>query len=169
MEYKVVYSDRKTISIIVKNSVITVRAPKRTSEQRIKDVLSKHKVWIEKALEKQSQRKEREAVLSEEEVAELKRRAQTILKDKTAYYANILGLKYGRITITSAKTRFGSCSSKGNIAYSWRLMLYPEPAIDYVVVHELCHLLEMNHSPRFYRHVAGVLPDYKERRALLKK
>jgi predicted metal-dependent hydrolase len=79
-----------------------------------------------------------------------------------------VGLKYGRITITGAKNRFGSCSSKGNIAFSYRLMLYPEAAIDYVVVHELAHLLEMNHSPAFYKIVESVMPDYKERRKLLK-
>ena len=84
-------------------------------------------------------------------------------------YAKIMGLKYSRITITGAKTRFGSCSSKGNISYSYRLMFYPESAIDYVVVHELAHLIEMNHSQRFYAVIEKVLPDYKERIALLKK
>jgi predicted metal-dependent hydrolase len=80
-----------------------------------------------------------------------------------------MGIKYGRITITSARTRFGSCSSEGNISYSYRLMLYPEEAIDYVVVHELAHRREMNHSPRFYAIVERILPDYKERRKLLKQ
>ena len=79
-----------------------------------------------------------------------------------------MNLQYGRITITSAKTRFGSCSSKGNISYSYRLMLYPEEAREYVVVHELAHLLEMNHSKRFYAVVEKYLPDYKLRRRLLK-
>ena len=80
-----------------------------------------------------------------------------------------MGLKYGRITITGAKTRFGSCSAKGNISFSFRLMKYPEAAIDYVVVHELAHLLELNHSQKFWNIVATVFPDYKERRKLLKK
>jgi len=79
-----------------------------------------------------------------------------------------MSLKHGRITITSAKTRFGSCSSKGNISYSYRLMLYPEAAREYVVVHELAHLLEMNHSKRFYAIIEKYLPDYKERKKLLK-
>ena len=79
-----------------------------------------------------------------------------------------MGLKYSRITITSAETRFGSCSSKGNISYSYRLMLYPEAAREYVVVHELAHLLEMNHSKKFYAIVERYLPDYKERRRMLK-
>ena len=79
-----------------------------------------------------------------------------------------MGVKYGRITITSAKKRFGSCSSQGNISFSYRLMLYPEAAREYVVVHELAHLKVMNHSKDFYDVVASVLPDYKNRRRLLK-
>ena len=99
----------------------------------------------------------------------MRKEAKRILPIKTSYYANIMGLKYGRITITGAKTRFGSCSSKGNISFSYRLMLYPDEAIDAVVVHELAHLYEMNHSPRFYKIIETVLPDYKERKKLLKK
>ena len=72
------------------------------------------------------------------------------------------------MTITGAKTRFGSCSSKGNISFSYRLMMYPEPAREYVVVHELAHLVEMNHSKRFYAIVERYLPDYKERKKQLK-
>ena len=79
-----------------------------------------------------------------------------------------MGLKFSRITITGAKTRFGSCSSKGNISYSYRLLLYPDAAIDYVVVHELAHLVKMNHSAQFYKIIESVLPDYKERIRLLK-
>ena len=79
-----------------------------------------------------------------------------------------MNLKYGRITITSAKTRFGSCSSKGNISFSYRLMLYPRELVDYVIVHELAHLSEMNHSDRFYRIIESVLPDYRERVKRLK-
>ena len=79
-----------------------------------------------------------------------------------------MNLKYGRITITSAKTRFGSCSSKGNISFSYRLMLYPRELVDYVIVHELAHLSEMNHSDRFYKIIESVLPDYRERVKRLK-
>ena len=79
-----------------------------------------------------------------------------------------MGLKYSRIKITSAVKRFGSCSSSGNICYSYRLMLYPEEAREYVVVHELAHLEEMNHSKKFYEIISKVLPDYKYRRRLLK-
>ena len=77
-------------------------------------------------------------------------------------------LKPAGIKITSAQKRFGSCSGKNSICYSWRLMLYPPEAIDYVVVHELAHIVHKNHSAKFYALVAKYLPDYKERENLLR-
>ncbi len=168
MEYRVVFSKRKTISIGVKDGRVTVKAPYGTSDARIDSVVNSHLDWIMKHLVRQEEISKRQGPLTEERIAGLKKRAKELLPRKVEYFANIMGLKYGRITITSAKTRFGSCSSKGNLAFSYRLMLYPEEAIDYVVVHELAHLVEMNHSPAFYKVVASVLPDYKERIRLLK-
>ena len=77
-------------------------------------------------------------------------------------------MTYGRITIREQKTRWGSCSSKGNLNFNWKLIRMPQEILDYVVVHELAHRMEMNHSPRFYRIVASVLPDYKIRERWLK-
>ena len=168
MEYKLELSKRRSISISVKGGVLTVKAPIGTSKARIEAVVLKHRKWIEKHLDIEKKRALFDASLTEEKIAELKRSARTYLTDKTKIYAEIMGLNYGRITITSATTRFGSCSSKGNISYSYRLMLYPEPARDYVVVHELAHLVHMNHSPAFYSLVEKYIPDYKERRKLLK-
>ena len=169
MDYKVVYSGRKTISLCVKDGVLTVKAPYGTKQKRIDDLISSHEAWINKHIKKQKEKNEKYGNLTDEMIAELRKTAKQILPLKVAYYAKIMGLKYGRITITGAKTRFGSCSSKGNIAFSYRLMMYPDEAIDYVVVHELAHLKEMNHSPAFYKIIAKVLPDYKERIKLLKK
>ena len=70
--------------------------------------------------------------------------------------------------ITGARTRFGSCSGKNSICFSWRLMAYPQEAVDYVVVHELAHILHKNHGPAFYQCIESVLPDWRQRRALLK-
>lgn len=168
MDYNVIYSSRRTVSLCIKNGGLIVRAPFGTSEKKIVEIIEKHSAWVEKHLKRSEEKHSRESSLSEENIAELRKLAKKILKVKVAYYAEIMGLKYGRITITGAKTRFGSCSSKGNISFSYRLMLYPEAAIDYVVVHELAHLLEMNHSPAFYKIVESVMPDYKERRKLLK-
>ena len=168
MDYKLIFSDRKTVSLTVKNGEITVRAPKKMPHSAIENFIKSHASWIEKALEREKIRSERHQLPSEAEVKKLKKAAKIYLTDKTNYFANIMGLKCGRITITSAKTRFGSCSSKGNISYSYLLMLYPEAAREYVVVHELAHLKEMNHSKRFYKIIEEILPDYKERRRMLK-
>lgn len=168
MTYEVVYSCRKTISLCIREGRLVIRAPYGTRRDRIESVIASHRDWIKKHTEKQAQRNKKYEDLTDEKIAILRKYAKSVLPIKVAYFANLMGLKYGRITITGAKTRFGSCSSKGNISFSYRLMLYPEEAIDYVVVHELAHLIEMNHSPRFYKVVENILPDYKERAKLLK-
>ena len=169
MDYEVIYSSRRTVSLCVKDSRLIVRAPFGTSESRIREIVSSHSDWVERAMKKQQAPRRKDTVLTEEQIKELKKSARKILTAKTEYFSKIMGLKYGRITITSAKTRFGSCSSNGNISFSYLLMLYPEEAIDYVVVHELAHLVYMNHSSDFYKVIEGVLPDYKKRKKLLKQ
>ena len=109
-----------------------------------------------------------EAALTPERIAELKRKAKTELPPKIAAYAAILGVRPTGFKVTSAAKRFGSCSAKNSLCFSWRLMQYPPEAIDYVVVHELCHILHHDHSPAFYAAVARVMPDYKRREKLLK-
>ena len=168
MEYNVVYSVRKTVSISVDKSRITVKAPIGTDKETIEKILVKHTRWIQKNIEHQKKKEELYRQLTPDEIKKIIKDARIYFAERTRYFADIMGLKYGRITITSAQKRFGSCSSKGNISYSYRLMLYPEAAREYVVVHELAHLKEMNHSKRFYDIVSGVLPDYKYRKRLLK-
>ena len=106
---------------------------------------------------------------SRQEERSYREKARAILTDKTEYYGRLIGVTYNRIRIADQKTRWGSCSSRGTISYNWHLILLPENILDYVVVHELCHLLEMNHSPRFWSQVEKILPDYRERRNWLKK
>ncbi len=169
MKYKVIYSNRRTVSLSIKDENLIVRAPYGVTKTQIDKIIISHSKWIEKHIENQKCRKEKYGELTEEKIKLLRENAKQVLPNKAAYYAEIMGLKYGRITITGAKTRFGSCSAKGNISFSYLLMQYPEEAIDYVVVHELAHLKEMNHSAKFYKIVESVLPDYKERKKLLKK
>lgn len=95
--------------------------------------------------------------------------AQTILEKKTAYQAEIMGVKPAGVRITGAKTRWGSCSAQGRICYSWKLVMAPEKAVDYVVVHELAHLKELNHSQRFWRIVKQYMSDWKSCRAMLRE
>ena len=89
--------------------------------------------------------------------------------ERVRFYAGRIGVYPKNITLREQKTKWGSCSSLGNLNFNWKLIMAPPEALDYVVVHELAHLKEMNHSPAFYKVVASVLPDYKERRKLLKK
>lgn len=94
--------------------------------------------------------------------------AKSILKQKTAAYAERMGVSPAAVKITGAKTRWGSCSGRNSINFSWRLVMADEDVVDYVIVHELAHILEHNHSPRFWAVVESVLPDYKQRRMKLK-
>ena len=169
MDYEIKYSARKTISLCIKDGRLLIKAPIGTSKAKIREIVNDHTDWVEKNIKKQNEKNAKISALTDEDVKRLKKLAKKVIPPKVEYYSKIMGLKYGRITITSAKTRFGSCSSKGNLSFSYLLMLYPESAIDYVVVHELCHLVEMNHSPSFYKLVANVFPDYKERQKILKK
>lgn len=167
-EFELIRSDRRTLSASVRDGKVIVRAPLKLPERKIASFLQKHVDWILRTLEKAKEKSEKFNALTDDDILTLKAKAKAYLTQRTEEYAEIMGLKYSRITITSAKTRFGSCSSKGNISYSYRLMLYPTEAIEYVVVHELAHLIEMNHSKRFYGIIEKVLPDYKERMRLLK-
>lgn len=168
MEYEIIRSARKTVSLSVKEGKLIVRSPYGTPTSRLSELVRENIKWIEKQLIKQSSPRIKDKQMTDDEIKALRKSARAVLTSKMEYFSGIMGLKYGRITITSAKTRFGSCNSDGNISFSYLLMLYPEEAIDYVVVHELAHLKEMNHSPAFYKIIAEVLPDYKSRLKLLK-
>lgn len=166
-DYDIVYSKRKTLGITVKGDKVTVRAPYQAQKTLIDIFLFEHEEWVLNALEKQRNKAAERPEIAPEKEDALRESAKEYFEIKTREYAEKMGLKYSRIKITSAKTRFGSCSSKGNICFSYRLMAYPEAAREYVIVHELCHLVEMNHSKRFYALVKRYLPDYKERKKLL--
>ena len=174
MQYKLIRSDRKTVSLQVRNGEIVVRAPRRLSKSAIDRFVQKHADWIRKQQEKQSQAKaaapqSARAVLTEQEHEELKNRAKTVFAERVAHYAPLVGVSYGRITIRTQKTRWGSCSAAGNLNFNCLLLLAPPEVLDSVVVHELCHRKHMNHSKAFYAEIDRVMPDYKARHAWLKK
>ena len=168
LDYNIIFSNRKTIGLSVKSGILTVRAPFGTKEKRIQEILKKHESWIKKHIQISLEKDEKFEGLTNEKIKILKKEAKTYFEFKMKYFSEIMGLKYGRIKITSAKTRFGSCSSDKNICFSYRLMMCPETFREYVVVHELCHLVHMNHSPKFYALLEKYLPDYKERKRRLK-
>lgn len=168
----VIRSKRKTISIQIHADLsVTVRAPERASQKEIERVLREKEPWIKKHLEQMHrQAEECEGVkpFTDEELQQLADRAVCHITKRVAYYAALIGVDYGRITIRNQKTRWGSCSSKGNLNFNCLLMLAPWEVIDYVVVHELCHRKEMNHSKAFWREVERILPDYRESEKWLK-
>lgn len=167
--YRVIRSGRKTLAVEIKaDGTITVRAPYGVKDGRIKAFLSEKSVWIEKHLEKLRSASEREK-FSAPEIASLKTRAKRVLSERAAFYADKVGVSYGKITVRAQKTLWGSCTAKGNLSFNCLLMLFPESVYDYVVAHELCHIKYMNHSRAFWQEVERVMPDYKERRAFLKR
>ena len=106
--------------------------------------------------------------LTMEDIQKLADEALRVIPGRVAHFAPLVGVTYGRITVRNQRTRWGSCSSKGNLNFNCLLMLAPPGILDYVVVHELCHRKEMNHSPKFWAEVAKVMPDYKERQKWLR-
>ena len=169
MKYTVVRSNRRTVALeITRDAQVLVRAPRQISDRAIARYVAENETWIREHLARQLARMDAYPEPTPEEEALYRRQAKEYLPALTAWYAEKMGVRPGGVKITSARTRFGSCSGDGHICYSWRLMQYPQEAIEYVVVHELCHISIRNHSPAFYAAVAAVLPDYKARRALLK-
>lgn len=164
---------RKTLSVSVKgDGSILVKAPAHMREQEIVSFLEEKRRWIERQMDrvKRADREaELEGSLSQEELGVLKDVAKRVIPARVEYYAGKLGVTYGRITIRSQKTCWGSCTANGNLNFNCLLMLAPTEVADYVVVHELCHRLEMNHSARFWELVEGILPDYRLRRKWLKE
>lgn len=170
MDFTVIYSKRKTLSLSIKPDLtVLVKAPHTLSDAEIEKFVQSHALWIENARKRQASRNEREASLTEKRIHELRALAEAELPRRVEYFAAKMGVQPTSMKITSAKTRFGSCSGTNSICFSWRLMQYPAEAIDYVVVHELAHIKVKNHSPAFYAVVASVLPDYKQREKLLKE
>ena len=175
MKVTVIRSNRKTVAIQVNSDrSVTVRAPRSASEKDIEEILKKKKAWISKHIEKIKETKERfEAEptekLTREKVIALAEEALKVIPERVDYFAKVIGVTYGKITVRNQKTRWGSCSSKGNLNFNCLLMLAPPEVLDYVVVHELCHRKQMNHSKAFWAEVEKVLPDYKEVRKWLKE
>lgn len=172
--YEIIYSRRKTVAIqITRDARVQVRAPYGCSKSFIDSFVREKSDWISRHLALAEKRKREPAAsgqpaLTAKERARYIKIARDIFTRKTEYYARIMGVSYGRISIREQKTRWGSCSSQGNLNFNWRLIFAPENVLDYVVVHELAHRKEMNHSKAFYAIVESVLPDYRVSRKWLR-
>jgi len=172
MDVRVIRSRRKTVAIQVLGvNDVVVRAPMRMSNREIEEFVQQNMDWIQKNLKKvaENQKEEEEIVpMTEAEVRELAERATQLIPERVKHFAPLVGVTYGRITIRNQKSRWGSCSAKGNLNFNVGLLLAPPEVLDYVVVHELCHRKEMNHSPKFWAEVSKLIPDYKQHEKWLK-
>ncbi len=170
-ELTIVHSDRKTIAIQLRPGVITLRAPIAMTDREAIDFLRKKRSWVESHYEKFSAADPLEVKepFTFSELRELGQKALELIPQRVRHYAPQVGVTYGSITIRNQRSRWGSCSSKGNLNFNCLLMLFPLEVIDSVVVHELCHRKHMNHSAQFYAEVYRVLPDYDRYHRILKE
>ena len=168
--YEVIRSNRKPIAVqIMGDGRIIVRAPLRMADGDIQRFVESKSEWMEKHLAIIQQRQQpAEAAFSMEQLHQLADAAKQDIPRRVARFAALVGITYGRITIRAQKSRWGSCSGKGNLNFNCLLMLCPEEVRDYVVVHELCHRKELNHSDRFWNEVRQLLPSYDSARKWLK-
>ncbi len=167
-QYTIIRSKRKTVGIqIAADGSVVVRAPMKASKRDIDAIVAKHAQWIEK----HSSQRRSEAVLpdfTQEERDILTSFAKEYLPPRVAHYASLMGVEPTGINVTGAKTRYGSCSGKDRLSFSWRLFQYPAEAVDSVIVHELAHIRHKNHGKDFYAFIKSVMPDYDTRHKLLK-
>ncbi len=165
MNIKVTRSRRKTLSVrITPTGDLDVRAPLGLPRREIEQFLEEKRGWIEKNRQQVlSQTKAgREHPLTREHLETLKELAREPIRESLQKYAPLLGVTYGNVTLRCQKSRWGSCSSKGNLNFNCLLALAPRSVLEYVVVHELAHRKQMNHSAAFWQEVARAKPDYKK-------
>ena len=172
-EYEVIRSRRRTYALqLSSEGKITVRAPLFATSASIRKFVSLHSAWIETRMRKLHDARNtlgNAEKLTEQELQELTQQAKKIIPAKAAHYASVIGVSYGRISIRHQHSRWGSCSSKGNLNFNSLLMLAPEEVLDSVIVHELCHRKHMDHSPAFYAEVLKAYPEYRKWNKWLKE
>ncbi|MDR1068877.1 MAG: M48 family metallopeptidase [Clostridiales Family XIII bacterium] len=174
--YTLLRSKRRTLVIRVTENGLEVRAPLRMPLAEIERFVAAKAAWIAKHMREieavKSARAEFQETVNKDErarlTAEYRARAQRDIPARTAALAQIMGVQPASVKVGSAKTRWGSCNAKGAVHFSWRLIFAQQDTIDYVIIHELAHLRQLNHSKAFWDIVARYVPDYKQHRARLK-
>jgi predicted metal-dependent hydrolase len=161
------FSRQKCVRFSVsREKALLVTAPKRTPLYWIEGVLVKQQEWILRAFDSFKNEPSYRQIGS---YKTHKEKARSLISERLIHWNQFYNFQYGRISIRNQKTRWGSCSRKGNLNFSWKLAVLPEDLADYVIVHELCHLKEFNHSAKFWGLVAKTIPDYKKRRNELRQ
>ena len=178
---RVVRSRRKTYGAVVQDGEVQLRIPLRGSVEQARQLAYEWQDWILQKLKEQRKRQEEKQTLMDESRQRFTPAQRKLLEEKyraaakeyipkrAKYYADILGVSFQKVRIAQQKTRWGSCSAKGTLSFHWKLMLAPGGVLDYVIVHEICHLKEMNHSPAFWAWVGFLMPDYGEKKEWLKE
>ena len=172
MQYKMIRSQRKTLGLEIREAQVLVRAPMQASDATVARFVERNRAWIEKqmALAKaRLARADAETPLSRADILALAERARRVIPERVAHFASLIGVDYGRITIRNQRSKWGSCSAKGNLNFNCLLMLAPPEVVDCIVAHELCHRKQMNHSEAFYREVLRVFPEYHKWNSWLKQ
>ncbi len=161
---------RRNLRITIKpGGIVAVAKPDFLSEHIAEDFLIKKASWIIKVLDRTDKRKNLLAAGGRADYERLAETARSLAKQRLIYFNERYNLKFNRVAIRDQRTRWGSCSRKGNLNFNYRIALLPAHLADYIIVHELCHLAELNHSPKFWKLVARVLPDYAARRRELRQ
>ena len=170
---KIIRSKRKTLAIqIDDNGRLVIRAPLRYPEKEMYSFISKHTSWILSHAEKIKLANDKLGELepfSAQDIRDMAQRASEIIPLRVRFYAEKLGVTYGRITIRNQRSKWGSCTSKGNLNFNCLLMAAPPEVLDSIVVHELCHRIHMDHSKQFYNEVYKVFPEYDKCNKWLKE
>lgn len=171
--YKVVRSKRRTLALeITPRGEVLVRAPLRASDAVIRSFVESKERWIETHLAQVRERMAAAAAVprfTEAEREALRAKARPVLEARVRHFAPLAGVSWSRITVRTQRSRWGSCSAQGNLSFNALLLLAPPEVLDYVVVHELCHRKEMNHSSRFWAEVERLVPDWKQHRKWLRQ
>lgn len=165
--YRLIRSDRRTLALELRpDGEVWVRAPRWMPRAAIDRAVVEREEWIARHL---AQLPPPRPEPDGEQLRRWREQAARDIPPRVAHYAAVMGLTPAAVKINAARTRWGSCSSAGNLNFSCRLMACPPAAVDYVVVHELAHLRHPNHGREFYALVEQVLPDYRDRIALLRR
>ena len=172
VDYQIIFSSRTTLCAEVKiGGEVIIRAPRGTSKNKIEKFIREHESWLISATQKQTARAKNKyhQDLSEDDILKLKAAAREYIPYRVKYFSEKMGLIPTAVKISSATKKFGSCSGKNSLNFSYRLMMYPPEAIDYVVVHELAHIKHHDHSKDFYKLIEQFMPDFRQREVLLKQ
>ena len=170
---EIIRSARKTLSLqVTRDMRVVVRAPFWVSAREIERFVSERSSWIEDkmtVMRKAFEQAQTQPKFTDAELAEMTKKAREVITRRVEFFAAQMGVSYGRITVRHQTTRYGSCSAKGNLSFNCILVQCPWWVLDYVVVHELCHLKQLNHSSAFWAEVSAAMPDYEKAREWLKE